>query len=230
MDNLVFALEERMQSRAWPDCWMTTSEIATELDDWNFWASSHLSGWSIEGRELWLSRALATEEDDGRAIWLRMGNRYKHFALVRQNRDDLDDYLTWVAEQRQARTRRAEELLSGQARRHGVVLHPLAPPSEECLRRAESFSTNIIAAVPDAHTAERLHAIWSIYEASRPLDLMRGLHVCRLFLAIGTVLADAYPLGAVKQLRRIITAAESWFNSLLCLAECEASNPVVSEG
>lgn len=228
IDSLVYSLEERTRSRVWPDRWMTIPEIAAELDDWCFWDSAGLAGWSAEGRESWLRRALATEEEDGRAIWLRMGRRYKHFALVRQNRGDLDDYLTWVAEQRSARARHAEELLAGQAIVEAAMLHPLAPASEECLRQAESFSAGVIDAVPDLRMGERLRKIWAIYEENRPTDLMVGLHVCRLFLAMGTVVVEAGPTGEVKTLRRVIAAAESWLNSLTYVAEVE--DTIASEG
>src|SRR3954447_26841397 len=105
MDDLTFALSERMRAAAWPDRWMTLSEIDAELDDLHFWGRAGLAIWSAEGRRYWLRAALQHDEQ-GRAVWLRMGGRYKHFDLVRQNRSDVDDYLTWVAETRDARTRR----------------------------------------------------------------------------------------------------------------------------
>src|SRR5262245_46484241 len=114
MDDLTFALSERMRAAAWPDRWMTLAEIDAELDDLKVWAERDgLTTGSAESRQHWLRAALQRHDDEGRLVWLRMGARYKHFDRVRQIRSDVDDYLVWVAETRDARTRRAEELLQG---------------------------------------------------------------------------------------------------------------------
>jgi hypothetical protein len=226
MDDLIFALNERTRSRSWPDRWMTITEIDAELEDRGFWTSVGLDDWSGEGRRYWLRRALATEKETGHAIWLRMGGRYKHFDLVRQDRGDVNDYLTWVAETRQARTRRAEQLLAGDSIVEAVILHPLAGPPEECLRRAEGFVVEVIKAVPDEQVSRRLHSIWSIYEESRPTDVRIGLRVCRLFCAMGTLLAEGHGFAEARPLRRAIRVAESWLDAQVCAAVEEPEEAV----
>src|SRR5262249_61772786 len=109
----------------WPDRWLTLSEIDAELDDQCFWDNCGLTAWSVEGRRFWLRRSLATRDEDGRSIWLRMGGRYKHFGLGRQNRGDVDDYLTLLTETRAARMRRAGGALE---RQDGVSAGGVLPP------------------------------------------------------------------------------------------------------
>src|SRR3954447_12071948 len=181
MDDLTFALSERTRAAMWPDRWMTLSEIDSELDDLSFWEYAGLRVWSAEGRRHWLRGALSKKDQDGRSVWLRMGGRYKHFDLVRQNRGDVDDYLTWTAEAKAARTRRAEELLQGQCVVSAAVLHPLAAQADDCLRHAERLTLELIAAVPDEQIATRLRDVWAIYEEAKLDNVMAGLHTCRLF-------------------------------------------------
>jgi hypothetical protein len=231
MDDLTFALSERMRSALWPDRWMTLSEIDAELDDLNFWAYAGLTVWSAEGRRHWLRGTLARRDEDGRSIWLRMGGRYKHFDLVRQNRGDVDDYLTWVAEARTARTRRAEELLAGERIVSAVVLHPLAGSAVECRRHAERLTLELIAAVPDEQIAGRLRRIWAIYESAQLGCVMTALHTCRLFCALGTLYVERWRGVGRETLRRAVDHAERWLDSRLCVGvEDEVDEPAVQAG
>jgi hypothetical protein len=231
MADLIRALDERTRSPLWPDRWLTLSEMASELDDQNFWNYAGFAAWSVEGRLHWLRAALATRDEAGRSIWLRMGGRYKHFGLVRQNRDDIDDYLTWAAEARAARARRAEELLAGQPVVTAVRLHPLAAPAQECLERTERLTLELIDAVPDVETADRLRQIWSIYEEARPTDAVIGLRVCRLFCALGTLFVEYHRDTRLGALLRAIERAEKWLASQLCCpVEEEADEPAAQAG
>src|SRR5258708_4499916 len=142
MDELIRTLSELTRSPHWPDRWMTLKEIVAELNEQGFWERVRLSGWSEEGRLDWLRKTLTAAEETwaGRASWLRIGGRYKHFALVLRNKADVNACLDWVAEVRQARFRYADELVRGDVEVVAVKLHPLGPSPEECVRRAEEFA------------------------------------------------------------------------------------------
>jgi hypothetical protein len=231
MDDLTFALSERTRAALWPDRWLTLSEIYSELDDLCFWENGGLAAWSPEGRRHWLRRSLAARDADGRSVWLRMGGRYKHFDLVRQNRSDVDDYLTWAAEAKAARTRRAEELLQGQHVVSAVVLHPLAAPATDCLRHAERLTLELIAAVPDEKIAAKLLDVWSIYEQAKLDDVMAGLRTCRLFCALGTLYVECWRGTGRDRLRRAVERAEQWLDAQLCpLVEEETDEPAAQAG
>jgi hypothetical protein len=214
MDDLTFALSERMRAAAWPDRWMTLSEIDAELDDLSFWRRAGLTAWSAEGRRHWLRAALNRRDEDGRSVWLCMGARYKHFDRVRQNRGDVDDYLTWVAETREARTRRAEELLQGQHVVSAVVLHPLAGEPAEYARHADGLTRDLIASVRDEQVAGRLREVWAIYEGAGLNDAGKALHVCRLFCALCTLYVEWRMTGR-EAVRRAVERAERWLDSRL---------------
>jgi hypothetical protein len=230
MDDLTFALSERTRAALWPDRWLTLSEIYSELDDLCFWDNSGLAGWSPEGRRHWLRRALKGRDENGRSVWLRMGGRYKHFALVRQIRGDVDDYLTWAAEAKAARTRRAEELLQGEHVVSAAVLHPLAAP-DDCLMHAERLTLELIAAVPDEQIADRLRDVWAIYEGAKLDNVMAGLHVSRLFCALGTLYVECWRGAGRERLRRAVECAEQWLDAQLCpVVEEEADEPAAQAG
>jgi len=230
MDDLTFALSERMRSATWPDRWMTLSEIDAELDDLNFWERAGLKVWSAEGRRHWLRAVLAKKDPEGRSIWLRMGARYKHFALVRLNRGDVDDYLTWVAETRAARTRRAEELLAGQHVVSAVVLHPLAGSPGDCARHADGLTRELIDSVRDEHVAGRLREIWAIYESAGLCDAMAAVRVCRLFCALCTLYVEWRGAGR-EVLRKAVDRAEQWLGSRLCFGvEEDVDEPAAQAG
>jgi hypothetical protein len=234
MDDLTFALSERLRAATWPDRWMSLSEIYSELDDLSFWDYAGLSAWSAEGRRHWLRKALAARDEDGRSVWLRMGGRFKHFDLVRQNRGDVDDYLEWVAEAREARTRRAEALLDGQRVVGAAVLHPLtalAAPAGDCLQQAERLTIGVINAVPDVQIAERLRSIWAIYKDAQLDSVMAGLDVCRLFCALGTLYVERWRGRGREGLRRAVERAEKWLDAQLCpCVEEEADEPAAQAG
>lgn len=230
MDDLTFALSQRMRAAAWPDRWMTLSEIDAELDDLNFWERAGLTIGSAEGRQHWLRAALATKDKDGRTTWLRMGGRYKHFDRVRQNRGDVDDYLTWVAETRAARTRRAEELLEGQHVVSVVVLHPLAGEPAECVRQADGLTRELIASVGDEHVAGRLRDVWAVYENARLCDVRAALRTCRLFCAFCTLYVECRSAGR-QMVRQAVERAERWLDSRLCFCvEDDVDEPATQVG
>src|SRR4051812_10073588 len=228
MSDPIRTLSELTRSRHWPDRWMTLKEIDSELVEQGFWERVRLTGWSEEGRLDWLRKTLTAEEKTwgGRATWLRIGGRYKHFALVLQNKVDVNAYLDWVAEVRQARFRHAEDLVNGEVGVVAVKLHPLGPSPEECVGRAEEFAREVIALLPDEVIAQRVQKIWDGYQTSRPADPLACLRVCRLIFAVATLFIEALRSRGVvlakdaptplRRLWGVACEAESWLSSLYC--------------
>jgi len=230
MNEHLHTLTDVARANIWPDRWMTLKEISDELAERGFWGRTGLKAWSEEGRIHWLRVALAMARQGSRrrTAWLRIGGEYKPFDLVIQSRQDVNAYLDWESEVREARVRHAEMLLEGKDPLSEGTLHPLAPPSEECLQRAEAFALQMIDAMPDQEVADRMRNSWATYEALRPASLLPCLRVCRLFFAMATLYLDSLRKSGVvlsndapepiRRLRRIVREADDWVGSLYCSA------------
>jgi hypothetical protein len=154
MDEHIQALSDATSSSAWPDRWLSIPEIDQELEAAGFWQRPGLSGWSKAERRAWLLRALAAEKEVGRGlpIWACVGRRYKHLDVVERNADDREGLAGWAEEVQEASWQTSQDVGEGQPQAGGteVVLDPLAPPAEECLRQAEQTAERVLELLPDS--------------------------------------------------------------------------------